>query len=146
MRIALVIILFFVATYPLLAQTDQANIWLEEGRVLTQKREYKEAIKISTKAANRYRQNGQRTLRIKALIEVTEILFLADENYEAKKLATTILQLTSRNDTLAASAFHLLGRVEFNDAHFKEALQYFKKALAIQKLKLPENHPEIAMI
>ncbi len=144
MRIALVIFLFFVATYPLLAQTDQASTWLEEGRVLTQKREYKDAIKITTKAANRYRQNGQRTLRIKTLIEVTEILFLSDENYEAKKLATSILRLTSRKDTLAASAYHLLGKVEFNDAHFKEALKYFEKALTIQKEKLPENHSDIA--
>ena len=78
--------------------------------------EYIEAIKITTKAANRYSYNGQKTQRIKALINLTEILLLADENYEAKKLATSILQLTSKEDTLAASAFHLLGRVEFNDA------------------------------
>ncbi|MDC3210923.1 tetratricopeptide repeat protein, partial [Saprospiraceae bacterium] len=108
------------------------------------KREYIEAIKITTKAANRYSYNGQKTQRIKALINLTEILLLADENYEAKKLATSILQLTSKEDTLAASAFHLLGRVEFNDAHFKEALNYFTKSLTIRKEKLPENHPEIA--
>jgi CHAT domain-containing protein/Flp pilus assembly protein TadD len=144
MRIALVIFLFLVATFPVLSQTNQAKTWLEEGRALAQKREYTDAIKITTKAANHYRYNGQQNQRIKALIAVTEILFLADENYEAKKLATTILRLTSRKDTLAASAFHLLGRVEFNDAHFKEALDFFKKALAIQKEKLPENHPAIA--
>lgn len=144
MRIALVIILFFVATSPVLSQSNQANAWLEEGRAFAQKREYPKAIKITTKAANRFKRNGQRTQRIKALIEVTEILFLADENYEAKKLATTILRLTSRKDTLAASAYHLLGKVEFNDALFKDALKYFEKALTIQKEKLPENHPDIA--
>lgn len=144
MRIALVIICFFVVANPLFAQNDQASTWLQEGRMLIQKGEYTEAIKISTKAANLYKKRGQRTLRIKALIEVTDILFLADENYEAKKLASTILQLTSRKDTLAASAYYLLGQVEFNDAHFKEALKYFNKALNIQREKLPENHAEIA--
>jgi CHAT domain-containing protein/Flp pilus assembly protein TadD len=144
MRIALVIFLFFMATFHILSQDNQANTWLEEGRDLSKKREYIEAIKITTKAANRYSYNGQKTQRIKALINLTEILLLADENYEAKKLATSILQLTSKEDTLAASAFHLLGRVEFNDAHFKEALNYFTKSLTIRKEKLPENHPEIA--
>ena len=144
MRIALVIILFFVTISPVPSQSNQANAWLEEGRVFAQKREYKNAIKITTKAANRFRRNGQQTQRIKTLIEVTEILFLADENYEAKKLATSILRLTSRKDTLAASAYHLLGKVEFNDALFKDALKYFEKALTIQKEKLPENHPDIA--
>jgi CHAT domain-containing protein len=144
MRIALGIFLFFVTIFPVLSQSNQANTWLEEGHALAQKREYTAALKTTTEAANQFKQNGQRTLRIKALIAVTEILFLADENYEAKKLATTILQLTSRKDTLAASAFHLLGEVEFNDALFKNALNYFEKALSIQKEKLPENHPDIA--
>lgn len=144
MRIALVTILFFVTIFPVLSQSNQAKTWLEEGRALAQKRKYKDAIRITTKVANQFRRNGQRTERIKTLIEVTEILFLADENYEAKKLANTILRLTSRKDTLAASAYHLLGKVEFNDAHFKEALSYFEKALTIQKVKLPENHPDIA--
>ena len=40
MRIALVIFLFFMATFHILSQDNQANTWLEEGRDLSKKREY----------------------------------------------------------------------------------------------------------
>ena len=109
MRIAFVIILFFAA-YPFFAQVNQADTWLEESRILMQKRQYPDAIKKTLLAANAFRKNGKQIQHINALLELTYIYLLADENYEAKKMATKILRNTSKKDTLAASAYQLLGR------------------------------------
>lgn len=144
MRIALVLFLLIVVSLPFFAQIDQAQTWLEEGRTLVQKRQYSDALKPLGKAANIYRKEGKKIQRVKVLVEITETLLADDENYEAQKIAQRILSLTARKDTLAASAFHLLGIISSNNGFAKEALNYFEKGLKIRSEKLPPQHQDIA--
>ncbi len=144
MRLALVLFLFFVVILPSFAQTDRANALLDEAHLLVQDRAYKDAIKKLKTAERIFKKRGKKTQRIQSLLQITQIYILDDDNYQAKKLANKILGYTSSKDTLAASALHLLGTAESKDSKYTVALDFHKKALAIQKEKLPEQHPNLA--
>lgn len=144
MRIALMLFLIFVVTLPLSAQTDKASTLVAEGNVLAEKRAYPEALKKLTQAAKIYKQSNQEILRHKVLLKVSEVLLLADENYEARKMANKVIELTSKNDTLAAGAHQFLGNLDLQDGQVGLALKSFKRAIKIRKNNLPKNHPAIA--
>ena len=144
MRLALVLFFTIVVTFPLFAQTERDSILLAEGKAFVQSRSFKKALKTYSTLANSYRKKNQKVLRINTLLEITEILLLADEDFESKRLAEKILTLTTPKDTLAASALHLLGKIEFQNGRSKKALDFFQKGLKIRQEKLNENHPSIA--
>ena len=144
MRIALVLFIIFVVTLPFSAQSNQDSILLADGRAFVENRQYKDALKKFSAAANFYRKKNRKELRINTLLEISETLLLADEDFEAKRLTKKILSLSSQNDTLTASAFHLLGKIEFQDGKVKSAFDYFEKSLKIRNRKLEGDHPDIA--
>ena len=144
MRIIFVLFLFLVVNLPFFAQLSPANNSLDEGLTLVRKMEYKPAINKFKRAANIFRNQNKLNLQTTALLELAKTYLLADENYEAKKLAKTILQIIPSNDTLAASALQLLGNIAMIDSHFKKALRHFQKALSIREQRLPKNHSAIA--
>ena len=144
MRLAFVLFLFFVVILPSSAQTDRANVLLDESQILVEDRAYKDAIKKLKKAERIFRKRGNKNQRIHTLLQISHTYILDDDNYQAKKLANQILRYTSKKDTLAASAYHILGIIESKDSKYNNALSFHEKALKIRSEKLNENHPSVA--
>ena len=144
MRLAFVLFLFFVVILPSSAQTDRANALLDESQLLVKDRVYKNALKKLKSAERIFKKRGNKTQRIQTLLKITQTYILDDDNYQAKKSANRILRYTSSKDTLAASAYYLLGLIESKDSKYKDALKFHEKALNIRSEKFEKNHPSLA--
>ncbi|MEM6966437.1 MAG: CHAT domain-containing tetratricopeptide repeat protein, partial [Bacteroidota bacterium] len=144
MRTGLVLFLMFAINFPFFAQTDKAGTLLTEAAVFIENRTYDKALINLTKAAKIYQQANQDDLRHQVLLKVSEVLLLADENFEARKMANKVLELTAQNDTLAAGAHQFLGNLDLQDGQVGVALRSFQEALDIRKNNLPQDHPAIA--
>lgn len=144
MRQAFVLFLFFAVILTSSAQSNRANIWLEQGRSLVQKKEYKDAFKKYKRAASTFRKEKKKRKQINTLLELANIYIVANENFEADKLAYDIIGSISKRDTLAASAYQVLSLTALSDSKYQEALSHIKRTLKIQRIKLSDNHPAIA--
>jgi len=144
MRIALVLFLVFVVTLPCSAQTKRDSTLLADAQALVAEKQYKKALKKYSALAALYKRRNQSTLRFNTLFEISEILLMADEDFEAKRMVKNILATTSQKDTIAAQAFYFLGKIESQSGKAKKALDLFQESLDIRQKKLPENHPSIA--
>ena len=121
----------------LTADTLQAQQWVAQANSLAEIRHYDSAVVYYQKASQIYRQHGHWRQHVRCLNATSLSYGRALKNDQAEKYARKALsendRRLERDSPEQADAYCCLGVVRKNQGDYTDALQFYRRALAIRK-------------
>ena len=129
-------------------QPVRAEVLSQLGDLLERAGEYKAAERMLYQAASL--AGASRHNRVAAMA-ITNLAFVLgydqvqhDDGLLLCKSAEVIIGLSGGDDDLWSWLYNVTGAVFWRKAKYKKALEYYRKALAIDEKKLGPDHPDVA--